>query len=48
MKLLRLTDDLVLAVDGVGGLQLSGLRDGRPPAEAEQQQIQLVEDDVVG
>ena len=47
-KLLRLTDDLVLAVDGVGGLQLSCLGGRGLPLKLKQQQIQLVEDDVVG
>ena len=47
-KLLRLTDDLVLAVDGVGGLQLPGRGGCGLPLKPEQQQIQLVEDDVVG
>ena len=47
-ELLRLTDDLVLTVDGVGGLQLSGLGGRGLPLKLKQQQIQLVEDDVVG
>ena len=38
-KLLRLTDDLVLAVDGVGGLQLPGLGGCGLPLKPEQRAL---------